>query len=233
VESIDQVWVFVAIALAAGVALGAILHKMLSSSAGDADRLRAELERTRSEMERYKASVNSHFSKTSDLVSELTQDYVKVYQHLAEGAQTLSDSPEFTQMLEHSEGKVLISVEDGIRAAEPVVVEPLSEATEPLPEATEPLAEATEPLAAATEPPPVDDVRPQGGDVEAAQPGDRESPVAADDESIAAAAERKDPVIAQPEQDAEIDPLISPAAQKIDTAQQDSESDSAKRTSAG
>ena len=43
-------------------------------------------------METYKASVNTHFNKTSDLVNELTQDYVKVYRHLAEGAQTLSET---------------------------------------------------------------------------------------------------------------------------------------------
>jgi hypothetical protein len=181
---------------------------MFSSSPGDADRLRTELERTRSEMERYKASVNSHFSKTSDLVSELTQDYVKVYQHLAEGAQTLSDSPEFTQMLEQSEGRVLISVEDGIPEREPVVVQPPIEANEStLPE----------------------DVRLHGGDTSAEQTGDSESPVAADDELIEATHDRKDPVIGDADQGADIDQSISPAAQQPDAAQQDSDSDSARR----
>jgi len=208
VESIDQVWLFVAIALCAGAVLGALLHRMFSSSPGDADKLRAELERTRSEMERYRASVNSHFSKTSDLVSELTQDYVKVYQHLAEGAQTLSDSPEFTQMLEQSEGRVLISVEDDIPEREPVVVESPIETNESTP---------------------AEDVRLHGGDAAAVQTGDSESPVVADDELIEAAHERKDPVIGDANQGVDIDQSISPAAQQPDAAQQDSDSDSARR----
>ncbi len=208
-ESIDQVWLFVAIALCAGVVLGALLHRMFSSSPGDADKLRAELERTRSEMERYRASVNSHFSKTSDLVSELTQDYVKVYQHLAEGAQTLSDSPEFTQMLEQSEGRVLISVEDEIPEQKPVVVEAPVEVNE-----------ATPP----------EDARLHRGNAAAEQTGDSDSPVAADDELIEAADERKDPVIGDANQGADIDQSISPAAQQPDTAQQDSDSDSVRRS---
>lgn len=207
-ESIDQVWLFVAIALCAGIALGALLHKLFSSSPGDADKLRVELERTRSEMERYKASVDSHFSKTSDLVSELTQDYVKVYQHLAEGAQTLSDSPQFAQMLEHAEGKVLISVEDEIPEPEAVVIEPRREA------------------AGST---PADEAVPQSGDVEVAQPGDSESRGAADDELIEAVDDRKDPVMGDANQDVDIDPSIAPAARKPDSAQDDSDSDSAKK----
>lgn len=123
-ESIDQVWLFVAIALVAGVVLGAILHKMLSASTGDVDKLRAELERARSEMESYKASVNRHFSKTADLVDELTQDYAKVYQHLAEGAQTLSDSPEYTRLLNQPEGRVLLALEGDNAAQEPAGDEP-------------------------------------------------------------------------------------------------------------
>jgi hypothetical protein len=202
-----------------------LLHKLLSSSAGDADKLRAELEAARSEMERYKASVNRHFSKTSDLVSELTQDYVKVYQHLAEGAQTLSDTPVFTQMLEQSRGKVLISVDDGIPEPEAAVIEPLAEATDSPP--------VDEPPAGAVESPPVDDVRPQSGNVEAEQPADTESPVAADDESSAAGGDRKHPVIDDSNQDTDIDPSVSPAAQDVDTAREDSESDSAKKTSTG
>ena len=109
-ESIDPVWMFGAIALLCGVFLGMLINRLFNPGGSDANRLRQELESERSEMERYKAEVNSHFNKTSELVNELTQDYVKVYRHLAEGAQALSDTPEFTQVLEQSRGKVLISV---------------------------------------------------------------------------------------------------------------------------
>jgi hypothetical protein len=111
VESIDPVWLFGGIALTGGIMLGVLLLRLLNPAAGDVAKLQAELEQARSEMESYKASVNTHFNKTSDLVNVLTQDYVKVYRHLAEGAQTLSETREFTQVLDQPSGRVLISVE--------------------------------------------------------------------------------------------------------------------------
>ena len=119
-DAIEPVWLFGAIVLACGIFFGMLINRLLNPSSADVDQLKSDLERERAEMERYKASVNSHFNKTSDLVKELTQDYVKVYQHLAEGAQTLSDTPEFTQVLEQPQGRVLISVESD--ADEAVVV---------------------------------------------------------------------------------------------------------------
>ncbi len=110
--SIDPVWVFGGIALIAGALLGALICRRFTPTITDVDELRVKLERSRTEMEDYRASVNGHFSKTSDLVKELTEDYVKVYRHLSEGAQTLSDAPEFTHVLEQQKGKLLISVDD-------------------------------------------------------------------------------------------------------------------------
>ena len=109
--SIDPVWMFGGIALLAGALLGALICRRFTPTITDVDELRVKLERSRTEMEHYRDNVNSHFSKTSDLVKELTEDYVKVYQHLSEGAQTLSDAPEFTHVLEQQKGKVLISMD--------------------------------------------------------------------------------------------------------------------------
>ena len=111
-EAIDPVWLFGGIALLAGALSGVLAHRLLGPRTDDVDKLKAELQQSREEMAAYKTSVNSHFSKTSDLVNELTQDYVKVYRHLAEGAQNLSDTREFTQVLDQPRGQVLISVED-------------------------------------------------------------------------------------------------------------------------
>jgi uncharacterized membrane-anchored protein YhcB (DUF1043 family) len=111
VETFDPVWLFGAIALLAGLFLGVLIARLMNPSSGDIDQLKAELERERTEMARYRASVDSHFNKTSELVNELTQDYVKVYRHLAEGAQTLSETRKFTQVLEQPQGRVLISVD--------------------------------------------------------------------------------------------------------------------------
>ena len=76
-ESIDPLWVFGGIALLAGGLLGALICRRFTPTISDVDELRVKLERSRSEMETYRASVNSHFSKTSDLVKDLTEDYVK------------------------------------------------------------------------------------------------------------------------------------------------------------
>ena len=222
-ESIDQVWIFVAIALSAGVVVGALLQKKFNSGAGDADRLRSELEQARSEMEQYKTSVNEHFSKTSDLVNELTQDYVKVYRHLSEGAHALSDSPEFKQVLEQSHGKVLISVDEKpagedpsvVETAEPAVAEPAADAAEsPAEDVAEPAAEGAETRA--------------DGDAEAAEstpeaaanseeavPDDGAAAQidvdkATDTELAASERNRKDPIFGDSEQVSGEDPAIDP-----------------------
>ena len=170
-ESIDPVWLFGGIALIAGVLLGVLAHRSLSPRAGEAEKLKAELLQSREEMVAFKASVNSHFSKTSDLVNELTQDYVKVYRHLAEGAQALSDTREFTQVLDQPRGQVLISVENEV--AEPAPLAGLG-ATEGSPQATQvatPPAEtppeataAADELPAAEVSPPADYARGGEGD---------------------------------------------------------------------
>jgi len=128
VESIEPVWIFGVIALITGLLLGVLINRLLNPASADVDKLRADLEQERAQMESYKASVNSHFNKTSDLVNELTQDYVKVYQHLAEGAQKLSDTQEFAQVLEQSRGRVLISVEDQSLGGDNVTNESVAEA---------------------------------------------------------------------------------------------------------
>jgi len=123
-ESIDPVWVFGGIALLAGGLLGVFICRRFTPTITDVDELRVKLERSRSEMESYRESVNGHFNKTSDLVNDLTQDFVKVYRHLSEGAQTLSDAPEFSQVLEQPENKVLISKDEDVGSQDTAEAEP-------------------------------------------------------------------------------------------------------------
>ena len=70
-----------------------------------------------------KPAFNGHFDKTAELVNELTQDYVKVYKHLAEGAQALGDGRNFTNVLEQHQGKVLISVDGEENVQDTIVSE--------------------------------------------------------------------------------------------------------------
>ena len=120
-DPVQFVWLMGIGALIGGGIIGAIAYRNLAPTRKEASNLKAELDQARDEMESYKASVNSHFDKTSELVNELTQDYVKVYKHLAEGAQVLGDGREFTHVLEQHQGKVLIAV-DGESAVEDTVV---------------------------------------------------------------------------------------------------------------
>jgi uncharacterized membrane-anchored protein YhcB (DUF1043 family) len=132
VEYLDSVWQIGIIALVAGVMIGALAYRLLAPSIKQADQIKSELDTARDELDSYKASVGQHFNKTSELVNDLTQNYVKVYhyQHLAEGAQTLGDSKTFNNLLEQQPGRVSIAVDDSAdtadTAADDLVAEPLA-----------------------------------------------------------------------------------------------------------
>lgn len=111
-DPVHLVWLFGLAALVGGGIIGAIFYRNLTPAIKEVDSLKDELAQARREMDDYKGSVNSHFDKTSELVNELTQDYVKVYKHLAEGAQALGDNRDLNNILEQYQGKTLISVDD-------------------------------------------------------------------------------------------------------------------------
>jgi len=122
-DPVYLIWLFAAGALAGGGIIGAIVYRNMAPGKKETDDLKAELDEARLEMETYKTSVNGHFDKTAQLVNELTQDYVKVYQHLAEGAQALGEGRDFANVLEQHQGKVLISVDSDNNAQETIVSE--------------------------------------------------------------------------------------------------------------
>lgn len=122
-DPVYLIWLFASGAVVGGAIIGAIVYRNLTPNIKQADSLKTQLDEARQEMESYKTSVNGHFDKTAQLVNELTQDYVKVYKHLAEGAQTLGDGRDFTNVLEQHQGKVLISVDGGENVQDTVVSE--------------------------------------------------------------------------------------------------------------
>jgi len=126
-DPVQFVWLMGIGALIGGGIIGVIAYRNLAPTRNEASNLKAELDQAREEMESYKASVNGHFDKTSELVNELTQDYVKVYKHLAEGAQVLGDGREFTHVLEQHQGKVLISVDSEPADQDAIVSEVLAD----------------------------------------------------------------------------------------------------------
>lgn len=176
-DPVQFVWMMGIGALIGGGIIGAIAYRNLAPTRNEASNLKAELDQAREEMESYKASVNTHFDKTSELVNELTQDYVKVYKHLAEGAQVLGEGREFTHVLEQHQGKVLISV-DSESAVQDTIVSEVPSDTPEVEEVSEPLdhvveqegssAVGADTAAEATEPELSDS---------SAQPGDKKEPL--------------------------------------------------------
>ena len=127
-ENVYAVWQISIISLIAGAMIGALAYRLLAPSVKQAGKIKTELDVSREELNSYKTSVNQHFDETSELVNDLTQNYVKVYQHLAEGAQTLGGSKTFTNLLEQHQGRVSIAVDDESnvtdKVADDLVVEP-------------------------------------------------------------------------------------------------------------
>lgn len=145
-DYVNSVWQISIIALIAGVMIGALAYRLFTSSIKQVEKAKSELDIARKELSSYKASVDSHFDKTSELVNDLTQNYVKVYRHLADGAQTLGDSRTLTNLLEQHQGKVLISVDDETNAQGTVAGDELEDSVVTPETPTETVDEHAEPF---------------------------------------------------------------------------------------
>ena len=189
-EFIDSIWQVGIIALLAGAMIGALAYRHFSPSVRQADEIKAELDHAKRQLSDYRSSVNSHFAKTSELVNDLTHNYVKVYQHLAEGAQTLGDSRALNNLLEQQQGKVLLAVDDENEATETVArasrPEPVAESEE---RASSDAGEAAVETGAAESPPPGGEENAEAT-AKASAATRAESAEAPPDESLAAAASR-------------------------------------------
>lgn len=149
-EDPGSVWQIGIIALLAGAMIGVLAYRLLSPSVKQADQIKSERDAARKELDSYKASVNQHFNKTSELVNDLTQNYVRVYQHLAEGVQTLGDGTNFDNLLEQRPGSVSIALDDGNKAEDEIAGDRIVETAVPPVETVEPVDEHAEPFTGAS-----------------------------------------------------------------------------------
>lgn len=79
------------VGLLVGLALGLVLRGR--SNAADrerAEQLDAELTQTREDLEAHREEVARHFGQTSDLFRDMTEQYTRLYAHLAAGARAFS-----------------------------------------------------------------------------------------------------------------------------------------------
>lgn len=113
-----------AVALIVGVLLGKFFGSN-SASAQERENLAKDLQATQEELSRYKEQVTDHFSKTADLVNNMTESYRDVYQHLAKSADQLGVNEQFKLRLEsdNSESGALSDIKEA-EAAETLSPEP-------------------------------------------------------------------------------------------------------------
>ncbi|MCW8885769.1 MAG: DUF1043 family protein [Motiliproteus sp.] len=86
-------------ALAFGGIIGLIIGRA-SSSPEQRQQLQKNLDSTKRELDSYKDEVTEHFTRTAELVNNLTESYREVHQHLAKSADTLCDGNELSHRLE-------------------------------------------------------------------------------------------------------------------------------------
>lgn len=82
-----------------GVAVGLVIGYLLGRGGAGKQQLSQELDSTRAELESYKQEVTGHFETTAELVNGLTEQYRRVHQHLASGAQALCGDTQPAQSL--------------------------------------------------------------------------------------------------------------------------------------
>ncbi len=104
-----SIWFVAIVAFIAGTGLGLVLFKTLQSDDVKSRKLESRLQEVEHDFDIYKQSVTSHFSTTSELVHNLTEDYVKVYKHLASGAEKLADSQVPAERLGQQQPNALLS----------------------------------------------------------------------------------------------------------------------------
>lgn len=75
--------------LAVGLGLGFVLAYFVLLRDKRASQLQEELDRHRAQFETFRTQVDQHFVKTSELFQDMTERYRSIYEHLAQGAQSL------------------------------------------------------------------------------------------------------------------------------------------------
>lgn len=84
----ETIWIIAIVALLLGALIGFLMGRT-GSGQSQRKKIEEELQCSKAEMDTYKNEVTSHFEQTAALVNELTEQYRKVHQHLATGAQSL------------------------------------------------------------------------------------------------------------------------------------------------
>ncbi len=77
------------IVLVLGFGAGFSLGRTANTAVKKAKELAEELKTAQCELDRHRQQVNEHFTRTGELVNNMTESYRSVYDHLARGARSL------------------------------------------------------------------------------------------------------------------------------------------------
>ncbi len=111
--SLEALIMVSAITLCIGGLLGAVISRTLLPPEMQKD-LEQRLQSSREELDQYQQDVAQHFAETSQLVSNLTNSYKEVHDHLAKGAIELTNAEISKQMLEAGDSQLGIEAKDAI-----------------------------------------------------------------------------------------------------------------------
>jgi uncharacterized membrane-anchored protein YhcB (DUF1043 family) len=108
VYTLELVVIISLAALLFGLGLGVLLGR-LKFGQGGSNQLANRLQQAEAELENYQHQVAKHFVDTSQRISDLTQSYRDLHQHLAEGAARLASPDISRKLLEAAEAKSVVA----------------------------------------------------------------------------------------------------------------------------
>lgn len=114
--SFDALLIVGILALIFGALIGAMISRTVLPPTQQKD-LEIELQASRSELEQYQQDVAKHFAETSMLVSNLTQAYKDVHDHLSSGAISLTNAEISKKILEAGDGNLKLKQDDAFDEA--------------------------------------------------------------------------------------------------------------------
>ena len=97
-----ELWIVGLLVFVLGGMAGAALVVVLGRTGLMQGRARQELAQTKQAFDRYRGSVDTHFHKTAELFDALNDRCQGLYQHMAEGAESLCESGADDRSLEFS-----------------------------------------------------------------------------------------------------------------------------------
>ncbi len=116
------IWLIGIGCLALGLLIGVAFGSRFGGGSARVRELEEQMKRLRDSDREYRESVSEHFGTTAELVKQLTENYKDVYQHLANGAQSLCSVEVASRLLPASSDSVF--EEDPPAAREPGVLPP-------------------------------------------------------------------------------------------------------------